>query len=234
VRRSVDVRRTPIKLAAAALAAGLAAAACGPVKMGAAAILGDQRISSSSLSAEVANLDDGYRAYRHQVQLQYPVSQMPQQVLGWLVRFQVRDRVAEREGIRVTPADVQKGLADITARIRQSGNTAPLAEVAVSAGLPPDMITDLGRYQAIETKLVRRLDGGTLPTSPGPLQSLQNAFNAVQCRAAKSLDIQINPQFGALDYNTFAVVPAATTLSRAEPLAAPSPTASAPKLTPPC
>ena len=43
--------RTPMKLAAVLLAAGITVAACGTVKMGAAAITGSQRISTSTLSA---------------------------------------------------------------------------------------------------------------------------------------------------------------------------------------
>lgn len=226
--------RTPIRLAAAVIAAGLAVAACGPVKMGAAAIVGNQRISATNLSAEVSNLNAGYQAYKAQIQLQYSVSEMPQQVLAWLVRFGVRDRLAQREGITVTPSEVQQALAAITAQIRQSGSTATLAEIAVANGLPPDMINALGRYQAIETKLLNRLDGGKLPTAPTAQQALAARFDGSQCRAAKSLNIQINPQFGTLDYRNFAIVAAPTTLSKAEPSAAPSPTASAPQLSPPC
>lgn len=225
--------RTPIKLAAAVLAAGVAVAACGPVKMGAAAIFGSQRISTTNLSAEVFDLNAGYQAYKHQIQLQYPVSQMPQQVLAWLVRFGVRDQLAQRAGITVTPTDVQHALAAITAQIRQGGSTATLPEIAVANGLPPDMITDLGRYQAIETNLLNRLDGGKLPTAPAAQQALETKFNASQCRAAKSLDIQINPQFGTLDYTTFSVVSAPTTLSKPQ-TSAPTPAASKPVLTPPC
>jgi SurA N-terminal domain len=228
------VPRTSIKLAAAVLAAGLAVAACGPVKMGAAAILGNQRISTTNLSAEVSDLSAGYQTYQHQIQLQYPASQMPQQVLAWLVRFQVRDRLAQRVGITVTPTQVQQALAAITAQIRQGGSTATLTEIAVANGLPPDMIPALGRYQAIETKLLNRLDGGKLPTASAAQQALQTAFNASQCRAAKSLDIQINPQFGTLDYSTFSVVLGTTTLSKPESLASPSPSATRPMLTPPC
>jgi SurA N-terminal domain len=233
VRRSVDVPRTSIKLAAAVLAAGVAVAACGTVKMGAAAIVGNQRISATNLSGEVSNLSTGYRSYSSQITLQYPVSEMPQEVLAWLVRFQVRDRLAEREGITVTPAEVQQALAAITAQIRQSGSTATLPEIAVANGLPPDMITALGRYQAIETKLLNRLDGGKLPTALAAQQALEARFNGSQCRAAKSLDIQINPQFGTLDYRSFAIVPAPTTLSEPQ-TSAPTPAASKPALTPPC
>jgi hypothetical protein len=50
--------------------------------------------------------------------------------------------------------------------------------------------------------------------------------------AAKSLNIQVNPQFGQLDYGTFSVIPANSPLS-APTLPAPSPTAK-PQLSPPC
>jgi len=201
--------------------------------MGAAAIVGNQRISSSNLSAEVANLNAGYQRYHHQVQLQYPVSQMPQQVLAWIIRFQVRDRLATREGITVTATQVQQALSSIEASIRQGGNNATLPEVAVANGLPPDMITDLGQYQAIETQLLDRLDGGKLPASTSGQQALEDRFNTSQCRAAKSLDIQVNPQFGALNYNDFSVVLTPTTLSKPQ-TSVPTPAASKPVLTPPC
>jgi hypothetical protein len=224
------VLRTWIKLAAAAGVCGLAVAACGTVRMGAAAIVGNGRVSSSSLSAEVANLNSGYQQYRHQVQLQYPASQMPQQVLAWIVRFDVRNRLAQREGITVTATQVQQALAAISASIKSSGNTAPLPAVAVANGLPPDMLTQLGQYQAIETRLLDRLDGGKLPSSTSAQQSLENQFNRSQCLAAKSLNIQINPQFGELDYSDFSVVLAPSTLSRTQTASS----ASKATLTPPC
>jgi hypothetical protein len=227
------VPRSSIRLAAAVFAAGIAVAACGTVKMGAAAIVGDQRISTTNLGQEVNNLDAGYQTYKSKIQLQYPESQAPQQVLAWLVRFQVRDRLAQRQGITITPADEQQALATINAQIQQSGSSASLPEVAVANGLPPDMISALGRYQAIQTKLLDRLDGGKLPSATAAQQALENKFNGTQCRAAKSLDIQINPQFGTLDYNTFAIVPATTSLSKAQG-ASPSPAATPPLLTPPC
>jgi hypothetical protein len=227
------VPRSWMKLAAGVLAGGVAVAACGTVHMGAAAIVGNQRISSSNLSAEVANLNAGYQRYHRQIQLQYPVSQMPQQVLAWIIRFQVRDRLATREGITVTPTQVGQALAAITASIRQSGNNATLPEVAVANGLPPDMVNDLGQYQAIETKLLDRLDGGKLPASTAAQQALEDTFNKSQCQAAKSLDIQVNPQFGELNYNDFSVVLTPTTLSKPQ-TSIPTPAASKPVLTPPC
>jgi hypothetical protein len=228
------VLRTWMKLSAVVLAGGLAVAACGTVKLGAAAIVGNQRVSSANLSAEVSNLNAGYQQYRKGISLQYPASQMPQQVLAWIVRFRVRDQLAQREGITVTPAEDQQALNAISASIRQSGSNVPLAEVAVANGLPPDMLTGLGQYQAIETKLLNRLDGGKLPSGTTAQQALENKFDKSQCLAAKSLNIQINPQFGVLDYSDFSVVLAPTTLSNTQPAASPSPSASKVATTPPC
>jgi hypothetical protein len=207
------VLRTWIKLAAAAGVCGLAVAACGTVHMGAAAIVGDQRVSSSTLNAEVANLNAGYQRYRGEVQLQYSKSQMPQQVLGWIVRFKVRDQLAQREGITVTSTEVQQALSSIAASIKSEGESAPLPAVAVANGLPPDMLTDLGRYEAIETKALDRLDGGKLPSASSAQTALEDKFNKSQCLAAKSLQIQINPQFGELNYSDYSVVAAPSQLS---------------------
>ena len=226
--------RTPMKLAAVMLAAGITAAACGTVKMGAAAITTSQRISTTTLSAEVANLNAAYQAHKSHIQLQYPAAEMPQQVLSWLVRFQVGDQLAAQQGITVSPTEAQEALAAIATSIRSNGSNETLIEAAVANGLPPDQLDELGRYQAIETKLLNRLDGGQQPTSAAGQQALQAEFNQTQCRAAKSLNIQINPQFGAFDYTSNSVVLAPSGLSKAA-VPAPSPSASAkPVLTPPC
>jgi len=231
------VLRAWMKMAAAALAAGVALTACGPVKMGAAAVLNDQRISASTLAAQVANLNRGYQRYKATITLQYPVSQMPQQVLGWLIRFRVRDELAAAQGIRVTPAQVQHALAQLTSQAQGSpgGSSASLAQLAVANGLPPDELTALARYQAIQTVLVNRLDGGKLPTSNTALQALGKQFNSAECRAAKKLDITINPQYGRLDYAQYSIVPAPSTLSAtgSSPAPAASPSAK-PQLTPAC
>ena len=231
--------RTSMKMAAAALAAGAVLTACGPVKMGAAAVMTSQRISTSTLAAEVSNLNQGYLKYKGKITLQYPVSQMPQQVLGWLVRFRVRDQLAAARGIRVTPAQVQSALAAITSQAQSStpGTKVNLAELAVANGLPPDLLTSLARYQAIQSDLVSRMDGGTLPKSSAALQALGTQFAKAECLAAKGLDITINPQFGRLDYSQYSIISAPDVLSATGPSPSPSPSASpsaSPQLTPAC
>ncbi len=227
--------RTPITLTAAALAAALALSACGSVRLGAAAVTHTSRVPTATVTAEVGNLDAAYKADKAKVQLQFPASQMPQQVLSWLLRFQVRDKMAERYHLTITRGEVQQALASAAAQARQSKVT--LTELAVANGVPPDQLPELGRYVAIQNQLLNRLDGGNLPTASGALQALGNQFNKSQCRAAKSMGIQVNPQFGQLDYGQVSVVAAPNKLAAAPGTASPSPTASAtpsPQLTPAC
>lgn len=226
--------RTSMKVAVAVLAAAVAVSACGPVQMGAAAIVGNQRISAATLTAQAANLSAAYQRDKGKVQIAYPASQIPQQALSWLVRFRIREAMAARDGITVTPGGAQRALAVLTAQIRQGG-LASLAVAAVASGLPPDMIGELGRYQAIGNVLVSRLDGGKAPTTTAAQQALSAQLIKSQCLTSKALDIKINPQFGMLDYRQLAVIPAKPTLSAAQPGGSPSPSASAsPQLTPAC
>jgi hypothetical protein len=219
-------------LAIAAAAAACALAACGPVQMGAAAISGGQRISTAELTAQVANLQHALDNSSGKVPVQFKQSQEAQEVLAWMLRFQVRDEMAVRNNVVVTTAQSQRALASIAAQARQGSANVPLTELAAANGLPPDMLPDLGRYQAIQDQIVSQLDGGTLPSGQSGLQALGQKFSHEQCVAAKSLDIKVNPQFGQLDYSQLSVVPATTTLAAPE-TPSPSPTTK-PQLTPPC
>jgi outer membrane murein-binding lipoprotein Lpp len=227
------VLRTPIILTAAATAAVLALAGCGSVRLGAAAVTNTDRISSATVAAQVSNLNQAYNADKAKVQLQFPAAQKPQVVLSWLLRFKVREQMARRYGINVSHQQVQAALNSATAQAKQSGVT--LTDLAVANGVPPDQINELGRYIAIQNGVLARLDGGQLPTDQAALATLGNQFNTSQCRAAKSLGIQVNPQFGELDYRQILVVPAPDKLAATPGTPSPSPTGTAaPQTTPHC
>jgi hypothetical protein len=238
MRRNIVVLRTSVKLTAAVLGAGVALCACGPLRMGAAAVAGHERISAATLTAQSANLSSAYQADKKKAQIPYPATQIPQEALSWLLRFRVRDALAASQGISVTPGQVQQTLAALEAQVKQGG-AASLAEAGVSSGLPPDLIPELGRYQTIGNMLVSRIDGGKTPTNAAGQNALNARLDKLQCLASKSLNIKVNPQFGVFDYGQLSVVPAKSALSAAGPSAgaspAPTPTASpAPELSPPC
>jgi hypothetical protein len=221
---------------AAVLTAGLAAAcvavsACGSVQLGAAAITGSTRITSATLTNEVANLNAAYKQdTAKKVTPQLPVGQETQQVLTWLITFQIYDRVAEQHGIHVTPLQVaQQESRSLSAPARQNKLTV---QEYVSAGgaLPPNLAPELARLYAIEAALVYRITGGKSPSSTAGQSKETVAINHAVCLASKSLDIRVNPQFGEYDYTTRSVVTAPPTLA-----ANPSPSkAAAVQLTPPC
>ena len=221
--------RTSIFVIAAAAAATCALSACGPVRMGAAAISGGDRITGTTLSDQVSNLERAYHAGKG-IQLQFPQAQAPQQVLSWLLRFQIRDELAVRNHLVVTTGESQRALSLLARQTRRSG--AGFVQLAVANGLAPDMLPDLGRYEAIQNDMFARLNGGTLPRTQARIQALSPEFGRRECVAAKSLNIQVNPQFGQLDYGSLTVIPASSPLS--QPTApAPSPTPK-PQLTPAC
>jgi hypothetical protein len=230
MRRDPVVLRSPMTVTAAVLAVLAGVAGCGTIQMGSAAIVGSQGISSATLTSEVNDLTTTYHHSNGAIQLQFPLSQAPQQVLGWLVRFRIRDEVAARNHLTVTRADTEAVQAAINAQARQ--NHTSTAGLLVANGLPPDLLPQLSRYQAIELALVRKLNGGQLPTTQAALTELSRKFDAAQCHAAKGLAIRVNPQFGRLDYSQLTIIPSVTGLS-APPGGAASPSA-APQLTPPC
>jgi len=211
--RRISGRRTYIRwtAAAAAVTAGaMAVAGCG-TQLGAAALYDNQRISSTRLADEVANLNSAYQADKHKVQISYTPAQMPQQVLSWMLRFVTTDRAAHRLGVTVTPARAQFELNAERARAAQSGDS--LTEAAVLNGLPPDLVHNLGRWIALQLLMQDKLDHGVTPKSTTAQQALAVKINLLQCHAAKKLNITVNPQFGAYDYRQLTVVPVASTLA---------------------
>ncbi len=219
-------------LGAAGLGACAVLAACSPVKMGAAAVVGDQRITVSALDTQVSNLQAAAKPYGSEIQL--PAADMPNAVLSWLIRFQIQDEATASAGITLTPAQVAAGVASIHAQAAsaasQEGVSSPQV-VLVNAGISPQMLPLLGRYQAQELAYAEKVNGGKLPATQAESNTVTAALTKAQCTAAKSLDIQVNPQFGRLDYSQYTVVATPNTLS--QPAGKPSP-ASTTGLAPAC
>lgn len=231
MRRNIVVPRTSMKLAAAVLAAGLALSACSTVKMGAAAITGSSRISSATLTSEVANLNSAYAANKAKgIKPQRPVSQETQQVLTWLILFKVYDKMAAQHGISVSAEQQEKAQSGYARAAKQSNVT--LAQYWSAGGaLPPNLLHQLYQAAAIQGVLTDRIDGGKTPTTSAGQAAITSTLSHYQCVAAKDLAVTVNPQYGKYDYNGFDVVIVPPTLA-ADPT--PSPVATPPLLTPPC
>jgi hypothetical protein len=224
------VPRKAAVLTAAAAAACVAVSACGSVQMGAAAITGNSRITSVSLTDEVANLNAAYQADRAKgISPQRPAGQEAQQVLTWLITFRIYDHLAAQHRIYITPAQEAAQQNELRTAAQQS-NVTPSEYVSAAGALPPNLQPQLYRYLAIVSVLEHRLTGGKAPSTQAEQTKLQTEIAHQQCLASKSLGINVNPQWGQFDYSSYSVVPAPPTLAA-------NPTAAKPasvKLTPPC
>jgi len=166
--------------------------------------------------------------------VQLTSTEVPAAVLSWLIRFEIEDQMAASAGISVTQAQVQQGMASVNAQAQQTASQNGLSSaeaVYLNAGLSPQMLPALGKYEAQETAFAEQANGGKLPTTTAEGNTVTAALTKAQCTAAKSLNIQVNPQFGRLDYTQYTVVPVTDTLSR--PPGVPSP-ASTTGLAPAC
>ena len=224
MRRDLAVRRTPIRTATAVKAAVVAAAfggliaGCAPVQMGAAATVGNDSISTSQLNSEVANLTTAAKPYSSAVHL--TDAQKPKDVLGWLIRFKVRDALAAKENITITSSQREQALENIYEQAAQQAqqqgvNNVTLPELAVANGLPPDLLNELGRYQAIEIVYAQNHNGGKVPTSTATENAITKQFNTAECHVYKDDSVKVSPQYGKLDYSQYTVVASPDTLSAA-------------------
>ena len=224
-RQSAVLRRL-IKVSAVALGAGLVVTACSPVKLGSAAIVGNERITIATLDTEVTNLSRTVKLYPGTVQLSQ--EQQTQQTLTWLIRFKINDELARRAGITVSTAEAQKALAEIYSAAKASAQAQGIPNVTlglilVANGIPPNLADEVGRYQAINDKFAQQVNGGQEPTSTAAQSATTAKLNKASCLAAKALKVQVNPQFGQMDYNKVAVVAVPGIVARpAGPAKAPS------------
>jgi hypothetical protein len=224
-----------IKASAVVVGVGLVVAGCAvtPVKLSSAAILGNQRISIATLDSQVTNLSQTAKRYPGVVTL--TATQEVQATLSWLIRYQVNDKLASQQGITISPAQSAAALLSAYNNAKAAAEEQGLTNVTVplilaASGIPPDTSAQLGRYEAIADQYIKNVNGGTTPT-PGSAAATAagNKLTNAECLAAKALNIQVNPQFGQLDYSELQVVTAPSAVTRTQgPLQSASPVATVP------
>jgi hypothetical protein len=215
----MPVLRRLIKVSAVVLGVGLFAAGCSPVKMGAAAIVGNQRITIATLDTEVTDLSQTAKQYPATVKLS--AQEETQQTLGWLIRFQINEQLARQDGITISTGQAQAALSEIYAEAKSEAEQEGLTNVTLNLvlaanGIPPNMSAEVGRYQAIENQFILQVNNGKVPTATAAQTATTAKLEKAQCVAAKNLKIDVNPQFGRLNYSQYEIVSAPSTVSRAQ------------------
>lgn len=222
--------RRLVTTSAVVLGAALVATGCSPVKFGAAAVVGNQRITIATLDTEVTSLSRTAKLYPGTVQLTQV--QQTQQTLTWLIRFKIYDELARRAGITVSTNQAQTALNAIYMQAKARAQAQGISNVTlnlllVANGIAPNLRDKVGRYQSIEDQFLLQANGGQEPISTPATAK----FTKARCLAAKALKIQVNPQFGQLNYNQVAIVTAPGSVSRA---AGPAKSTSQAGLSPTC
>jgi hypothetical protein len=172
--------------------------------MGAAAIVGNDRITSSSLDSQVSNLQQAVAQYGGS---QVSPAQYPQAVLTWLVRFAVRDELIKTNGVTVSQSEIDSAISQINAQEQaaaqqQGASYQGLTALLAQNGLPPSLENAFGQWEAQEVAFIEQKNGGKVPTASSAQQQAVNQFSTAECRTAKSLNIQVNPQYGQLSFDS--------------------------------
>jgi hypothetical protein len=227
------------------LAAGVAAAgacvllaACSPVKAGAAAVVGSQRITQVGLASQVSVLNSDLAPYSSQLNgvTQQDVISV---VLGWLITFQVQDRLAASEGITVTPSQANDGLGYYYTQVQAADEQNNLAynksSVLPLTGVPSSLKMAFGQFEYQQLAFEAAHNGGKLPSTSAENTAAQTALAKASCHTEKSLNVQVNPQYGQLTSSqafvgAYSVAAGADKLSQAAGPVSPTatPTASLP------
>lgn len=186
-------RRTAVSIAAVALLlAAPALTACGssgPDRTGAAAVVGDQRITVAELQARVNQVRTAQAKSPQSAQLVAASGKLSTQTLNMLVQDMVIQRAASDAGVTVTDDEAQQDHA--TALQQFGGNEQALdATLLQQYGVAPSQADEFFRTNALVGKLITSL--GFQPGSDGG----QTAVIDTLTKTAGKLGVTINPRYG--------------------------------------
>ena len=186
-------------MAAAALLVAVVASGCGSVAPGAAAIVGDDRISESDLTEQVQAV---LRAQGRPVDSS--AESIVDTTINQLVTASLVEQFAEREGIEVTQGEIDATVASVVAA---SGGEEALEQSLLQQDLAPDQLESLLRVNLLVQKIGQALDPAGTP------ESQSSAVFLAIVAFSDEVGTQVNPRYGTWDAMNLAVGPAADDLS---------------------
>ncbi|MGH3501965.1 MAG: SurA N-terminal domain-containing protein [Nocardioidaceae bacterium] len=191
--------RRPLRLTVAGvLVAGvLAVAGCGPVQMGAAAIVGGQRISTEGLQQTVHDTLDAAEASHLQVRDQASLQrgELTRKIDSVLIEL-----AAKRRGITVSSGQVDRFIS-------MQGGRRSLEAQRLRSGVPPEELRQDIRTQIMQQHLADQMASG------GETARQQKAVVTTIQKLARETGVRVSPRYGRFDTDKLAVVPVKNTLS---------------------
>jgi hypothetical protein len=138
--------------------------------MGAAAIVGDQRLTIANLDTEATKLASAGQAYPSVFTLSQ--QQITQQTLSWLIRFKINDQLASSAGISVTNRQAQVALAGILAQVQQSSGSLRHQQCLAAKSLNIKVNPQFGRMNYSNYAVVAAADTVSRPSGAVKTTSL--------------------------------------------------------------
>lgn len=194
----------------------------GQVKAGAAALVGNDRISVASLDRTVRDWRPEFKADPQAGAVRGEPSDQQQMgtdaasesdvraTLTSLVFLRIGDQAAKDNGVSPSSGDVDQAVA-----LMDQAPNSNAVSTTLAAGLPKDRVRDVARFNAIQLLLMDRFGWDHTPNSPTAQQAMQR-FDQALGDAAHRLDVSINPRFGTFDPTKVTINPVVYRLSANE------------------
>lgn len=208
--------RKSLKAAVSVLAAGTALTACGPVKPGAAAVIGHDRITVSQLDSAVSRWKKELPTHPDAQQIvanSQPDQHVPfdpssprRSALYQLIEIRAWDQVAREKGLPAPQGQVD-------AFVAAKGGRGGLDSYVLAEGLPTSYDDDFARSLLIQQLLLQRygVNGGQ-PVTQQQQQQIQRLL-ADYAGAKRHLGIRVNPRFGTFNDKSLTLGPVCPRLS---------------------
>ncbi|TDD67255.1 hypothetical protein [Actinomadura rubrisoli] len=194
-----------MKAAVAVLVAAGALAGCGgSPRVGTAALVGDDRITVTTLSQTVRDWRGQFRSDAAANQMRSNSNDPSEQVgagsgeadmrgaLTLLINFRVAEKMAAQQGVPVPDGQTDQVVEGLNKR------PGGAASFTLASGLPREKARDVARFIATRQLVLRRLGADGNPASPATAQAGQR-WNALFRGTADRMHIKINPRYGTFD-----------------------------------
>lgn len=181
----------------AALAA-LGVSGCQPVQAGAAATVGDERISTSALE----NTVEAVLAAQQRTQAGAPdEGQLQRSTLSRMIVGIIIGEAASREGVTVTRGEVDARIDQVR---QQVGGTQQLRQALLQDGIRPADLPSL-----VEQSLAAEKIGEKLVPGAGQQVQIERQTRVSQLlqQVSAGLDIEVSPRYGRWSAQQASVVP---------------------------
>jgi hypothetical protein len=172
----------------AMLVTGGLIAGCGPELAGSAAVVGDDRVTDTQLADQVTVVTTALG-----IQSSAKANQV---VLDRLIRAELYNELAARNGIDVTDGEVTKFLNETAAQV---GGQQALNAQLLQSGVPESEVFGFAQTFLTQKALAEKL-------APGKSQQEQGVIlGAAVIALSKELDTRVSPRFGTWDADRLSV-----------------------------